>query len=242
MKSDAKHKIILALDVESLAKAQQLVELLQGDVEAFKVGQQLFTGHGPSVVTMIQERGTKVFLDLKFHDIPNTVAKAVEEVVRLGVFMFNVHAMGGFEMMQRAVESSQAKAAELAKSPPILLAVTMLTSIEAKALPSLGISSSLEEQVLRLALMAQKAGLDGVVASAQEIEAIKKECGSDFLVVTPGIRFKLSPGDDQKRTLSPQEAIQQGSDYIIIGRPITQSSDPRRALKKVIQDIEHMSL
>jgi orotidine-5'-phosphate decarboxylase len=238
MERRAEDKIIIALDVETLEQAQGLVALLKNSSAMFKVGKQMFTRYGPEMITMIHEQGGTVFLDLKFHDIPNTVAKAAEEVVRHGVCMFNVHAMGGFEMMKQTVEAVRMKAATLHTKPPRILAVTVLTSLGGSDLALVGITAPIQDQVLRLAQLARTAGIDGVVASPQEIEIIKRECGQDFLVITPGVRPKEAASNDQKRTLTPGEALKRGADYIVIGRPVTQASDPLRALKKIIGEIE----
>jgi orotidine-5'-phosphate decarboxylase len=238
MGNRAQDKIILALDVETLEQAKALVGLLKWYVSMFKVGKQMFTRYGPQVITMIHDQGGNVFLDLKFHDIPNTVAKASEEAVRHGVFMFNVHAMGGFEMMKKTAEAVRLKADALHSKPPLILAVTVLTSLEASDLALVGITSNLQKQVLRLARLARDAGLHGVVASPQEIEIVKNHCGPDFLVVTPGVRPGTEGADDQKRTLTPAEAMRKGADYIVIGRPVTQAPDPLSAMQKIIAEIE----
>jgi len=233
-----KNRIILALDVDELKRARELVSLLKSDAGIFKIGKQLFTRYGPQAITMVHDLGGEVFLDLKFHDIPNTVAKAAEEAVRHGVFMFNVHASGGFEMMQQAMSAVQAKAAALKQRKPLVLAVTVLTSLSAADLSALGINGTVAEQVVRLARLARSAGLDGVVASPHEIEMIKEECGRDFLVVTPGVRPAASAAGDQKRVLTPGEAIRGGADYIVVGRPVTSAPDPLKAVQDIIKEIE----
>ena len=232
-----KDKIIFALDVEHFTEAQHWVNLLKDHVGIFKVGKQLFTHSGPKVIDMIRQKGQKVFLDLKYHDIPNTVAKAGEEATRHNVAMFNLHALGGFEMMKRTVETSKSVAKTLGISRPTILAVTILTSMDDEGLKEVGVQGPLIEEVARLAVLAQKAGIDGVVASPQEIGIIRQRCGEKFLIVTPGIRHPSDKRDDQKRTLTPREAIMAGADYLVIGRPIKEAKDPIEAVGKIIEDI-----
>jgi orotidine-5'-phosphate decarboxylase len=235
--SHPRDKIIFALDVDHFSEAQHWVALLKDHVGMFKVGKQLFTHSGPKVVDMIRQKGQRVFLDLKFHDIPNTVAHAGEEATRLNVTMFNVHALGGSEMMKRTVEASRHVAKELAFPRPLVLAVTLLTSMDEKTLQEVGIGSPLMETVGRLALLAREAGLDGVVASPKEIGCIRGLCGDDFLIVTPGIRLPTDKKDDQKRTLTPREAVDAGADYLVIGRPIREARDPLTTLQGIIEDL-----
>jgi orotidine-5'-phosphate decarboxylase len=235
--TDPKEKIIFALDVEHFSEAQQWVRILKNEVGLFKVGKQLFTHAGPKVIDMILQKEQKVFLDLKFHDIPNTVAKAGEEATRHQVTMFNLHALGGFEMMKKTVEASKALAKEIASTRPIILAVTILTSMDENNMKEVGILGPIPEQVGRLALLAQKAGVDGVVASPQEIGIIRQKCGEKFLIVTPGIRMPSSKPDDQKRTLTPREAVAAGADYLVIGRPIKEAKDPIEAVRKIVEDM-----
>jgi orotidine-5'-phosphate decarboxylase len=234
---DAKDKIIFALDVEHFSEAQQWVKLLKNQVGVFKVGKQLFTHAGPKVIDMILAKDQKVFLDLKFHDIPNTVAKAGEEATKHNVTMFNLHALGGFEMMKKTVEASRAVAKTLGVPKPLILAVTILTSMDEGAIKEVGIQGPILEQVGRLASLALKAGMDGVVASPQEIRIIRQKCGDKFLIVTPGIRMPLSKPDDQKRTLTPKEAVAAGADYLVIGRPIKEAKDPIEAVQKITEDM-----
>jgi orotidine-5'-phosphate decarboxylase len=236
-KSDPKDKIIFALDVEHFAEAQRWVNLLKGHIGIFKVGKQLFTHSGPKVIDMIRKKDQKVFLDLKFHDIPNTVAKAGEEATKLEVAMFNLHALGGFEMMKKTVEASRAVAKSLGMPKPLILAVTILTSMDENGMKEVGIQGPILEEVGRLALVSMKAGVDGVVASPQEIGIIRQRCGENFLIVTPGIRLPTEKKDDQKRTLSPKEAIAAGANYLVIGRPIKEAKDPLEAVQKIIEDI-----
>lgn len=234
---DPKDKIIFALDVEHFSEAQQWVKTLKNQVGMFKVGKQLFTHAGPKVIDMILAKEQKVFLDLKFHDIPNTVAKAGEEATKHLVTMYNLHALGGFEMMKKTVEASRSAAKSLGTAKPFILAVTILTSMDEGAIKEVGIQGPIPEQVGRLASLAMKAGVDGVVASPQEIGIIRERCGDKFLIVTPGIRMPSSKPDDQKRTLTPKEAVAAGADYLVIGRPIKEAKDPLEAVQKIIEDM-----
>ena len=234
---EPKDRIIFALDVEHFAEAQRWVTLLKDRVGLFKVGKQLFTHAGPKVVDMIRQKNQGVFLDLKFHDIPNTVAKAGEEATKLNVSMFNLHALGGSEMMRKTVQASHAKAKELGMVKPLILAVTILTSMDEETLKEVGIHGSMMEEVGRLASLAQKAGIDGVVASPKEIAIIRQHCGEGFLIVTPGIRDPSEKKDDQRRTLAPREAIAAGANYLVIGRPIKEAKDPLKAVAKIVDDI-----
>jgi orotidine-5'-phosphate decarboxylase len=232
-----KDRIIFALDVEHFTEARHWVNLLKDRVGIFKVGKQLFTHSGPKVIDMICQKGQKVFLDLKYHDIPNTVAKAGEEATKHQVAMFNLHALGGFEMMRKTVEASRVISKNLNLTKPIILAVTILTSMDEENLKEVGVQGPLIEEVGRLALLSKKAGVDGVVASPQEIGVIRQRCGEKFLIVTPGIRHPSEKQDDQKRTLSPGEAIRTGADYLVIGRPIKEAKDPIEAVQRIIEDI-----
>jgi len=239
MKTAVKNKIIIALDVDSLERAQEMVALLHSSAGAFKIGKQLFTRYGPQAIAMVHDAGGAVFLDLKFHDIPNTVARASAEAVRHGVLMFNMHAMGGFEMMRQTVAVVRQTAETLKVRRPLVLAVTVLTSLAQSDLAAVGITDGIEDQVRRLAQLAQRSGADGVVASPQEIDLIKTACGTEFLVVTPGVRPKAAQADDQKRVLTPGEAIRKGADYIVVGRPVTEAPDPLVAVKEIIKEIEN---
>jgi len=236
-KTDPKERIIFALDVEHFTEAQRWVNTLKDRIGMFKVGKQLFTHAGPKVVDMIRKKGQKVFLDLKFHDIPNTVAKAGEEATKLEVSVFNLHALGGLEMMKKTVEASRARAKDLGIAKPLILAVTILTSMDEGTMKEVGIQGPILDEVGRLAQLSMKAGVDGVVASPQEIGIIRERCGEKFLIVTPGIRLPSEKKDDQKRTLSPREAISAGADYLVIGRPIKEAKDPLEAVQKIIEDI-----
>lgn len=232
-------RIIVVLDLSTFQEARSLIDKLEGVAEWFKVGPQLFTNVGPDIIKEIKGRCKKLFLDLKFHDIPNTVAKAAEASVELGVDMFNMHVSGGLEMMRTAAEAVKIKASELGVGKPILLGVTILTSLDALMLQQdFGSTRSLEEQVVYMAKLAQRAGLDGVVASPHEIELIKTACGQDFVVVTPGVRPDWSSQDDQKRTMTPQQALAAGADFVVIGRPIYRGPDPKKALCRIIREFE----
>jgi orotidine-5'-phosphate decarboxylase len=226
--------ILVALDVESAARAVELADVLRGSVGGFKIGKQLFTAAGPAMVRELTSRGDRVFLDLKFHDIPNTVAGAVQSAVATGAWMVNVHASGGSAMMKAAGESARKTAEKLGQQRPLVIAVTVLTSMDDAALKEIGVGRSMLEQVVHLAKLAQDSGLDGVVASPLEVPAIRRACGTDFQIVTPGIRPADQQGkDDQARTLTPAEAMSAGSSYLVIGRPITAAPNPREAAEKI---------
>lgn len=226
--------ILVALDVESAAKAIELADALRGSVGGFKIGKQLFTAAGPAMVRELTSRGDRVFLDLKFHDIPNTVAGAIQSAVSTGAWMVNVHASGGSAMMKAAAEAARKTAAALGQPRPLVIAVTVLTSMDDQALAEVGVTRSMLGQVVHLARLAQQSGLDGVVASPQEVKAIRAACGPEFQIVTPGIRPADQQGkDDQARTLTPAEAMAAGSSYLVIGRPITAAPNPRAAAEKI---------
>jgi orotidine-5'-phosphate decarboxylase len=234
---EPRERLIFALDVEHFSEAQELVGLLKGHIGLFKVGKQLFTHSGPKVIDMIRRKGERAFLDLKFHDIPHTVAKAAEEAAKLSAAMFTVHSMGGYEMMKLAVESSRNLAKQLNIPKPLILAVTILTSMDQTILKEVGIRTPLEQQVVRLATLAKRAGVHGVVASPREIGLIRDHCGAHFLIVTPGVRPGSVTKDDQKRTLTPGEAIRAGADYIVVGRPIKDADDPVKAADQIVEAI-----
>jgi len=233
-------RLIFALDIGrgGMEEVLSWVESLQGHVGLFKVGKEAFTIYGPALIAQIHERGARVFLDLKYHDIPNTVARAAEGAVGLGVAMFNVHAAGGRSMMAAAAVAANEAAARLRAPAPVLIAVTVLTSLGDEDLREIGINMTTMDAVLNFARMAQDAGLAGVVASPREIEAIRKACGEDFVIVTPGIRGSGAvAGDDQKRTLSPEEAILAGADYLVVGRPIRMAANPASEADRIVEAI-----
>jgi len=235
----ARERLVLALDVDDFKKAEELVGGLIDYVGAFKIGNQLFTAEGPKVVDMVNKKGGKVFLDLKFHDIPNTVARAAEVATKLGVSIFNVHTSGGYEMMKAAAEATAKISQELAIRKPIILGVTLLTSINQEILEKeIGIIKRLEEQVVHLAKLAKASGLDGVVASSWEIKEIRKACGEDFVILTPGIRPAGQSSDDQKRVMAPQEAIKLGANFLVVGRPIRNAANPVEAAKQILKEME----
>lgn len=236
----AQERIILALDVDSREQALALVKDLAPHVGAFKVGMQLFNSCGPKIVEEINQLGGRVFLDLKFHDIPNTVAAAGRVITRLNCFMFNVHAAGGREMMRQVVEEVEDEAKKLAVAAPLSLAVTVLTSISQEQLEEeIGVKGrKLKDLVVKWALMAKECGISGVVSSPQEIEAIRAACGPEFKIVTPGIRPAWSEKNDQKRITTPGQALQMGADFMVIGRPITQAENPVEAALRIISELE----
>ncbi len=236
----AQERIVLALDVDTKEKALSLVKELAGYVGVFKVGMQLYNSVGPDIVKEINALGGKVFVDLKFHDIPNTVASAGRVMARLGCHMFNVHAAGGREMMQALVEELKKESARLGQPEPITLAVTVLTSINQEQLAQemLVKDMQIKDVVVRWALMAQECGIKGVVCSPQEISAIREACGPDFKIVTPGIRPAWSEANDQKRITTPRQALDLGADYMVIGRPIVKAASPMEAALKIIDELE----
>jgi orotidine-5'-phosphate decarboxylase len=235
----ARQRLVFALDVESLEDALALVDLLIDEVGLFKVGKQLFLRTGPQVVRLIRDRGGEVFLDLKFHDIPQTVAKAAAEATRLGVRMFTVHASGSSEMMRRCVAEVNRTSRRQSVRRPQILAVTVLTSLSGADLRRVGVVDDVESQVVRLARLAKTAGVSGVVASPQETAQIRDACGARFLIVTPGVRPGGGRRDDQKRILGPQAAIAGGADYLVVGRPIRDADDPRAAAREIVSEIRH---
>jgi len=232
-------RIIFALDVSSLDEARKFVRLLKNRTGFFKVGLELFTAFGKEAVRAVQAEGGRIFLDLKFHDIPNTVSRAAEEAVKLGVDMLNLHAAGGTEMMRETADRCRKLAEKLNRPKPILLAVTILTSLDEKNLKEVGLMGPVTERVVGLAQLAQRAGIDGVVASPQEIVPIRQKCGPQFVIVTPGIRpgFVETGKDDQKRVLTAREAVSAGADYIVVGRPVRLAPDPAAAMDQVIAEI-----
>jgi orotidine-5'-phosphate decarboxylase len=251
-------QLLIALDVERAAKALALADSLRGIAGGFKIGSRLFTSEGPSIVRALVDKGDRVFLDLKFHDIPNTVAQAVAAATSLGVWMVNIHASGGTKMMQAAGDAAREAAARAGTAPPLVIAVTVLTSMTTETLAEIGCASgadlasgirgagsgigadrSVIDRVVRLAQLAEAAGLDGVVASALETATIRECCGRDFAIITPGIRGggAVTTGqDDQARTMSACEAIAGGASYIIVGRPIIAATDPRAAAEAIVEE------
>lgn len=233
-------RLIVALDVPGLAQAESLIKELSPAVRYFKVGSQLFTACGPRIVETIKSQGAKVFLDLKFHDIPNTVAKAAASATELGVDMFNMHAMGGFGMMEAAANAVLEFCSASGRAKPLMLGVTVLTSFdEATYQDVLGTPGrSIPEQVLHLADLTKGAGLDGVVASPHEIELLRMRIKDDFVILTPGIRPDDSSADDQKRFLTPRQAIAMGADFLVVGRPVTGAKDKLQAAREIQQEIQ----
>lgn len=224
-------KIFVALDVETKEKALEIVGDLKGLGACFKIGKQLFTSTGPELVREIVGMGEDVFLDLKYHDIPNTVAKAGIAAAELGVKIFNVHASGGRKMME-AVREEMNKL----QNPPLVLAVTILTSLGEEDIREVGFDRTIPEQIAKLARLAKDSGMDGVVASPLEIELIRETCGKDFKILTPGIRPAFAAVNDQKRIATPAEALRKGADYLVIGRPITAAENRREAFLKILEE------
>jgi orotidine-5'-phosphate decarboxylase len=234
-RADARRKIIFALDVDRMSDVEKWASLLGDRVGMFKIGKQLFTSCGPEVVRTVRERGGEVFLDLKYHDIPNTVAMATLAAARLGVTLCNLHALGGYEMMAATRQALDRECA--GRERPRILAVTILTSATEETLKGVGIDHPVPEMVVRLAKLARSAGIDGVVASPQEVPLIREACGADFLIVTPGVRPAFAAVDDQKRIMTPAEAVRSGADYLVIGRPIAAAQDPVAACEVIIDEI-----
>jgi orotidine-5'-phosphate decarboxylase len=226
-------RVIVPLDFPDAAQALECASRLDPKLCRVKVGKELFVAEGPAMVSRLQERGYEVFLDLKFHDIPNTVAGACRAAARLGVWMMNVHASGGEAMMRAAREAIEGVA-----RPPLLIGVTILTSLSRDDLGRVGFTGDVEENVERLARLTRACGLDGVVCSAQEAAAIRRATGADFTLVTPGIRLGGDAKDDQARVMTPREAVRTGADYLVIGRPITQSPDPAATLESIRKSLE----
>jgi orotidine-5'-phosphate decarboxylase len=239
MPARRENRLLVALDVDSADRAVMLAKQLDGIAGGLKVGSRLFTLEGPDLVRRLVDSGARVFLDLKFHDIPNTVAQAVDAAVRTGAWMINVHASGGTAMMQAAARAGAEAAAATHRPVPLLIGVTVLTSMDDAALTSTGVSRPLFDQVLALAGMAQAAGLQGVVASPHETSAIRAACGEDFAIVTPGIRGASAGQEknDQARTMGPAEAVKAGATYIVVGRPIIAAPDPRAAAQAIVEEL-----
>ena len=236
-----KNRIIAALDVSGREEALRLVNLLKNEVGVFKIGMQLYNSEGPSIVREINAMGGKLFIDLKFHDIPNTVAQASRVMTGENVYMFNVHAAGGFQMMKAAADAARDEAAKRGFEKPKVIAVTVLTSINQEMFNNeIGIDHPISEQVVKWAKLARQAGLDGVVASPQEIIPIRQACGEDFLIVTPGVRPSWADVNDQQRIMTPKEALANGASYLVIGRPITAQSNPAAAAQRISAEMDEV--
>ncbi|MGA2532229.1 MAG: orotidine-5'-phosphate decarboxylase [Candidatus Aminicenantales bacterium] len=236
MDIENRERIIIALDVQTKEEGIALVSKLKG-ARTFKVGLELFTAEGPALFKKLKALRKDVFLDLKLHDIPNTVAGAVLSAFRHGVQMMTIHASGGREMMAKAAETARQISVELNRPKPILLGVTVLTSLKESDLAEVGVTADVRSQVLRLAGLAKAAGLDGVVCSPQEIEALRKEFGRELVIVTPGIRPLWAAAQDQKRILTPAEAVSKGADFLVIGRPITGAASPEEAFLRIVEEL-----
>ncbi len=233
-----KNPLIIALDVNTLEEAESLADRLSPYAGGFKVGMQLYNSVGPEVVRRLCQKNVPVFVDLKLHDIPNTVAGAVSVLTRHGAAILNVHAAGGMDMMRAAVKAAHGEAARAAIVPPLVVAVTILTSISQDVFNlEIGFTGSIWERAAKWAVLAKEAGLDGVVASPLEIVPIRKACGEDFVIITPGVRPAGAAADDQKRTMTPSEAVRQGATYLVVGRPITAAPDPVSAAKSILEEI-----
>lgn len=232
------NRLIVALDVPNIDKASKLVITLGETVSFYKVGMELFYGAGHEVVNYLKEHGKKVFLDLKLHDIPNTVGNSISVLADLNIDMVNVHASGGRLMMEKAALAARKAEQKSGKAAPKLIAVTVLTSMDENSWQELNNKLTIKEQVTELAKLAKESGLDGVVASPQEAKEIKKVCGKDFLIVTPGIRQAIDSKDDQSRIATPSEAIKAGASHIVVGRPITQANDPIEAVRLIVNDMQ----
>lgn len=234
-------KLLVALDVESGERAMRLVDTLRGLAGGFKIGNRLFTSEGPALVRRIVDAGSRVFLDLKYHDIPNTVGQAVEAAVETGAWMINVHASGGTAMMEAAARAARDTSARLGCPSPLMIGVTVLTSMDQEALRAVGVDRMVLDQVIALARLTRDAGLQGVVASAQETPAIRQACGPEFQIVTPGIRGAAAGADrnDQSRTMGPAAAIRAGASYIVVGRPIIAAPDARAAAAAIVEELAH---
>ena len=232
----SKKKIIVALDTTDIDKALNLTKLIP-DVGAFKLGLEYFCANGPSGIKVIAQTGVNIFLDLKFHDIPNTVIGAIQASLNMQPYMMTVHLSGGFNMLKKSMDSIKSSYANGSLQRPLILGVSVLTSIDNTDFDCLGLSGKVEDQVLRLAQLAISAGLDGLVCSAKELKILRRELGSNFILVTPGIRLKDGEINDQKRIVTPYQALTDGANYLVIGRPITASKDPKQALTNIIKEM-----
>jgi orotidine-5'-phosphate decarboxylase len=230
---NARDRIIIPLDVPTLDDARRMIDTLAGEIGYFKIGSELFTAAGPETVRVVRDVGCRVFLDLKYYDIPNTVAGAVRSAASLSVDMLNMHILGGRTMMQRAVETAREST-----SPPILLGVTVLTSYDEAKWKETGFSTPIADAVPMLAGRAKEVGLDGVVCSPREAQELRRRIGDGFVLVTPGVRPTWAKSDDQQRIMTPADAVAAGADYLVIGRPITASPDPREAARRIIEELE----
>lgn len=233
-----RERLILALDVDDLERVRALVGLLAGEVGMFKVGKQLFTHAGPPAVKLIQKMGGEVFLDLKFHDIPSTVAKAAIVATRLGVKMFNVHASGSLAMMRQTVREVRRVCRQEPLRRPIMLAVTVLTSLNKRDLEKLGVDGEVTDQVVRLALLTLEADMDGVVAAPHEVAEIRAACGRRFIIVSPAIRAQRGKRNDQRKVMTPKEAVRAGVDYVVVGRPIIEAKDPLSVVREMVSEMD----
>lgn len=237
-REQAKEKVIVALDVPTRAEALDLVERLYGEVGAFKIGMQLYNAEGPDIVRDIQARGGKVFVDLKFHDIPNTVAEATRVITRRRAAIMTLHAAGGRKMLAAAAAAAKETAEAMGVKKPLVVAVTVLTSISQQEFTEeIGINRPIAEQVIAWAKMAEEVGLDGVVASPKEIADIRANCGPDFAIITPGIRPLWAAANDQSRIMTPRQAVEAGATYLVIGRPITAQENQVEAARKIVEEI-----
>lgn len=233
----AAEKIIVALDVDSAENASQLVKQLTPPLHYYKVGFRLFVACGPPIIAVLKQLGAKIFLDLKFHDIPNTVAEAAEAATKLGVEMFNIHLSGGREMIKAAVKAAALTAEKMGRPRPRVLGVSVLSSFSAEMLQDTGISRTLEEHVTALSAAGLQCGLDGIIASPREAVLLRRNFGDEFLIVTPGVRPAGAAVDDQQRILTPQQALQAGASFLVIGRPIIKHAEPRQAAQEILAEI-----
>ena len=232
-----KDRIFCAIDTTDLDRAIDLASKLSGVIGGAKLGKEFFAAHGPQGVQAVAKVGMPVFLDVKYHDIPNTVAGAIRAVTPMGLKIVNVHAAGGMEMMQRAGDAAREAAAKAGVDAPWVIAVTILTSMDQNDLDDVGLKGPIEDRVVKLAELTQKAGLDGIVCSAKEIIPVRAACGPDFKLITPGIRPAWAASDDQKRIVTPKDAVAMGSDVLVIGRPITKADDPVDAAKRIVAEL-----